>query len=262
MHDTDYGDFVAEIGYYVLRKCSPTWRIERSCIDFVDLTFVIEGEAEYVINNTPYHVCAGDMLCVPKGSIREASNGPENLMKCFSANFQLRDLDGRHRSLPLPMLFHIGLQPDIIALCQDLNVEWLRHIPGYRLKVRGIFLLILQRVLELTLFDSKLTYIDGRISKVARYIGDHFSEELKIGDFASQFNLNAAYFGTLFKNSMGMSFHQYLIKTRINNAEDMLRSGNYTVGEAAALCGFQDVFYFSRLYKKSRGYPPSSLLKH
>ena len=74
-------------------------------------------------------------------------------------------------------------------------------------------------------------------------------------------NLSPLYFGTLFKQETGLTFRQYLTNIRINQAENLLSSGMYNVSEAAAECGFSDVFYFSKVFKEHRGISPSEVIK-
>jgi len=68
------------------------------------------------------------------------------------------------------------------------------------------------------------------------------------------------YYGNLFKKALGMTFKQYLISLRLNHAENMLRSGEANVGDAALQSGFSDIYYFSKLFKEKKGIPPSKLL--
>ena len=48
---------------------------------------------------------------------------------------------------------------------------------------------------------------------------------------------------------------------RIENARDLLLSGEVNVTEAAHLSGFNDIYYFSSLFKRKTGYSPIQLLK-
>lgn len=260
MHDIEYENFFIDVGYLVLRKCTPAWKVVKAQTDFVDLTYVIEGKAEYIIDGVYYHPGAGDLVCIPKGSMREAFPIPDALMKCFSINFQIVDLAGNDISLPFPPVFPVGIRPDIIALYEDLNNEWLCRAPAYRVKVRGMIMLILHRYLELILFKKDPENLDGRIKRVTRYLVDHYDEPLRLNEFAHQYNVTPAHFGCVFKKTMGMSFHQYLLDIRLNNAENMLRTGDHSVGEVASLCGFQDIAYFSKEFKKSRGISPVKLI--
>jgi YesN/AraC family two-component response regulator len=72
--------------------------------------------------------------------------------------------------------------------------------------------------------------------------------------------LNAVYFGALFRRETGMTLNRYLLKTRMKNAENILRSGNHTVEETARRCGYNDAWYFSKHFKKECGISPSECI--
>jgi len=48
---------------------------------------------------------------------------------------------------------------------------------------------------------------------------------------------------------------------RVNNAEMLLSTGEFSVTEVAERCGFRDVSYFSNVFKSMKGYPPSNVYK-
>ncbi|MCL2031076.1 MAG: AraC family transcriptional regulator [Oscillospiraceae bacterium] len=246
---------VPDVGYFNYRKPLPDWRIEETAIDFIDLSYIAGGSAVYHIDREPVTVSAGDLLCIPKGRLRSAYGAPE----VFAANLQLFDPSGGEAAMPLPLVSRIGLKPDIIALYRELSGEWLRREPGYLMKTRACFLLILHRYLELTVYNSGTAQADPRIKAAIQFMTDHFAEPLTLSAAAETTGLTPAYFGTLFKQATGMTFRQYLTAIRLNQAENMLRHSGYSVNEAAQECGFSDLFYFSRVYKRVKGVPPSQV---
>ena len=261
MKNQDYDNLIPDIGYFIHRKCTADWRIADTVIDFIDVTYVVKGSAEYTINSKKHKVTAGDLLCIPKGSLRSAVSDPDDLTELYATNFQLRTLLGQESALPLPLHCHIGGNAGIITLYKDLNVEWLCRGPGYMMKARAFFQLILQRYFELIVYQNDSGMVDTRIRKAIRYITDHYAEPLTIHVLAEAAGLNHVYFGTLFKQSTGMSFRQYLTSIRLNQAENMLRIGEYNVNEVAQYCGFSDIFYFSKVFKESRGITPSRIFR-
>ena len=60
----------------------------------------------------------------------------------------------------------------------------------------------------------------------------------------------------LFKKKFGVPCWQYMIDTRIEAAVRLTQSPGYTVKMIAEQCGFRDVYYFSRLFKKQMGVSP------
>ncbi len=259
--DELYDDIVAEVGYFNHRSCTPTWGLEETVINFTDITYVIKGKAEYTVNATKYLLSAGDLLYIPAGSSRAAVVVPDDLMECYCVSGKIRNLIGDEVKLPFPVVSPIGMQQDIISLYRDMNAEWLLRDPGYNMKVRAIYLMILQRYLQLIVYKNDTSTVDKRIKRVLRYIIDHYSEPLTVQSMAELTGLSAVYFGNFFQQETGMSFRQYLTSIRLNHAEDMLHSGEYNVNEVSAACGFSDIFYFSKVFKESRGIPPSQVIR-
>ncbi len=103
--------------------------------------------------------------------------------------------------------------------------------------------------------------MDTRIKKVLHYMSHHYNEPLTVEMMADMSNLSNMYFGSLFKKETGMSFRNFLTLIRMNRAEEMLYRDEYKSHEVAESCGFSDVFYFSKIFKKNRGFAPSEAVK-
>jgi AraC-like DNA-binding protein len=248
---------VPAIDYVIFRKCTPAWRIYQHKLNSCDITYVIEGKAQYIINGNSYNLQAGDLLCLPEGCVRSGITYPGHLMCCFSVNFRLNNYQGKMTNLPFPIVSHVGCQNDIISLFHTLANTWIEKQPGFIIKAQGLFLLILSRFFELIVYDSDSEERDYRIKKAIRYITSHYSERLSVRNIADMVGLNAVYFGALFKQSTGLSMNRYVIQTRIKNAENLLISGEYKVEEVALYCGFSDVAHFYKYFKELMGFPPS-----
>lgn len=129
-------------------------------------------------------------------------------------------------------------------------------------EVRSILLLILHRYFELIVFKTSSAGFDDHIQKSIRYITKNYSQPITIHDLAQFTGLNHMYLGKLFKQSTGMTFRQYLMTVRLNNAENMLRSGEYNVNETAPRCGFSDVFYSANLSRRDMEFVRQRLSLH
>ncbi|HLP54322.1 MAG TPA: AraC family transcriptional regulator [Fluviicola sp.] len=100
-----------------------------------------------------------------------------------------------------------------------------------------------------------------RVLRGKEYINACYMLPLSIEQVARECHLSEYHFFRLFKAVMGISPHQYLIRKRIENAHALLSDKSHSVSDVAFLCGFADVFSFSKAFKKHTGTPPSLLLK-
>lgn len=258
----DYDDIIPHMGYFINRRATPNWVIEDAVIDFIDLTYIIEGRATYVINDTAYEVEKGDLLCIPKNSRRYAVTDPHHPITSYAANFTLYNLEGEDVALPFPLVSKVNSNNDLLSFYHDLNIEWLQKNAGYKMKVRALFLSILHYYFDVLYYKKSTEPLDPRIKKTTDYIHANFNNHIDVIELAKKVGLNSVYFGTLFKQSTGLTVKEYLNQTRISNAENMIASGEFLVHEAANKCGFGDIFYFSRVFKRIKGYSPSKVKKY
>jgi AraC-like DNA-binding protein len=256
--------FFPDIRYVVFRRCTPAWRMAPQKLRIFDITYVIKGNARYTIDGKDYELSPGSLLCLPPGTSRKAITYSENLMHCFSINFYMKrppKEGGNITQLPLPFVSSIGCRNDLISLFHEITSIWVDKYPGYHIKTAGVFLLILHRILELMVYNFDFSGGDYRLRKIANYITKHYSEKISVKKMASMVKLDTAYVGKLFKREMGVSLRQYLIRTRIRNAENMLRSGEYShINIVAELCGYSDMYQFSRQFKAIMGFSPSQCM--
>lgn len=255
----DYEGIIPEIEYFICRYCTPKWSIHKAAIDFIDLTYIIDGRVTYIVNDIPYEAEKGDLICIPKGSIRQAIIVPDKPMAAYASNFQLFNLDGKDISLPFAIKSKIGIHEDLLAYFHELNLEWTHKKPGYGMKVRSLFLTILHKLFGLLYYGDDVECMDIQIRKALRFIHDFYDTNITVKSLAEMAGLSASYFGTRFKNITGFSVKEYINMIRVNNAENLLLHGEFSINEVIYKCGFEDSFYFSRVFKKLKGYPPSKI---
>lgn len=256
-----YDQLIPSIQYFVERKDVPDWRIEESSIPYNNLTYMIGGEAVYTVNGREITLKQDDILFLPKGFLRKASTNPANPIHCYAFNFDYRYAEGEFLELSLPLKFSAGKNSELLSLHRQLYHVWLEKSPGYLLEARGLFMIILRRLLILASKENGMQISDPRIETVKNYILCHFTEKITAGELARLAGCHPAYLSARFRNVTGYTVKEFLNRIRINKAFDLLTSKGYSVTDTALLCGFDDVFYFSKLFKQLTGFPPSSLLK-
>lgn len=108
--------------------------------------------------------------------------------------------------------------------------------------------------------DSMFNTIPAKNSdvmrKAIRFISQNYAAPLTLQDVASHVHLNAAYFSTIFKQSMGSSFKEYLNMVRIEESKRLLANTDYSIINIAIATGFEDQSYFSKVFKKYTGLTP------
>jgi len=89
------------------------------------------------------------------------------------------------------------------------------------------------------------------------YISDHVEDDLSLAAVAKVVNVSASYFSQKFKQSTGMNFAEFVSRTRVEKARNLLQNPNLRVSEIAFAVGFQSLSQFNRAFKKVTGRSPS-----
>ena len=93
---------------------------------------------------------------------------------------------------------------------------------------------------------------------IKKYIDENFtSPDLSLQTLAKQFSYSPKYVSSLLTSQLNITFKAYLNEIRIQNACALMRQGFSGVKNLAALCGFTDPLYFSKIFKAHVGVPPT-----
>ena len=144
----------------------------------------------------------------------------------------------------------------VIDCCADLSD------PLVRLRIQGLlleFFSIMLRDEVCTSAQSDTPTNSGAYHTIApaiEAIHRSYDQKLTSEELAQKCKLTHSYFCRLFKRVMGVTPIEYQTQNRLRLADVFLSEGTHTVADIAHMVGFDDAAYFSRCYKKYRGFPP------
>ena len=98
-----------------------------------------------------------------------------------------------------------------------------------------------------------------RLQRVTDYIQDHLTEDLRLAQLAAIACMSASHFKVLFRQSVGVPVHQYVVQRRVDHAIALLRRDTLSLGEVAARAGFAHESHMARCVRRVTGLPPSVL---
>lgn len=102
---------------------------------------------------------------------------------------------------------------------------------------------------------------EGRLKAGMEFIkANYLSREVRVSDVAAVCNMSTSHFKAVFKDCYDVSPKKYIIQLKLQRACDLLRDG-VSVGEAAELCNFSDIHFFSRQFKEYMGITPSEYIR-
>lgn len=125
--------------------------------------------------------------------------------------------------------------------------------------LRQIFIIInRQMTKERTL---KSDYLDTEMELALEYFNTNYNKDLNIDDYAASRGMSVSWFIRTFKQYAGTTPMQYIVALRITNAQMLLETTNYNVTEIGNFVGYDNPLYFSRIFKKQKGFSPSEYRK-
>lgn len=100
------------------------------------------------------------------------------------------------------------------------------------------------------------------VSKARTFIAEHLGEALSLTQVARAANMSAFYFCKVFKGAIGLTFTDYVARTRVEKTKQLLLDPNVRVSEAAYEVGFQSLSQFNRVFRRITGESPSHYRDH
>lgn len=92
--------------------------------------------------------------------------------------------------------------------------------------------------------------------RVLDYMRHHVATNISVEEIAAHCGISAGHFTKAFHESVGLTPHQWILRTRVDMAKELLRK-NVHIAAVASNCGFADQSHFSRVFKKFTGYSPA-----
>ena len=105
-------------------------------------------------------------------------------------------------------------------------------------------------------FDFVQVDHSNTIYRVMEYIKSNYSRKITLEQIAACACLSSSHISGLFKKETGITVSAYITHVRIEKSKLLLRRPELTIAEIAAMCGFEDQSYFTRVFKTQTGLSP------
>ncbi len=112
------------------------------------------------------------------------------------------------------------------------------------------------RLLDSAYLRVKSPEHNSVIKKVQKYVEDHYPEKLTTQRIADSVSLSPSYLSALFKETMHLSIHDYLIRVRIEKSIELMANRDLSIKEIMVKCGIESQSYYNRIFKKFIGVTP------
>ena len=221
------------------------------------LVFKNRGQTRYTFDHGTMLLGAGELLFLPKGCCYtvEALGAPGYEYSLINFQAEIED--------PKPMLFSVSDKVNTDQICAQLRALQVISSQADRYRLQSLFYMLLSCICDVQSSAHPRDQQLRRLSPALDYLKQHtFSTDLRIGQLHRLCDMSDTYFRELFVSAFGMTPKKFVLHRRLEFAKTLLENGEYdSIAQAAALSGFDDPLYFSKVFKKQFGCAPSAYIQ-
>ena len=252
-------------------------KVQRFTREFWKITCIIKGNGRVFIEDLPFPLREGSILLVHPAAktnfdILSSELEIDNIL--FDLSFLGNELDSLRYSFRFfdifsdsfnqKSCFSFYLQNSntkIVSLIRDMKREYKFKQTNYAILLKAKLLellILLQRGSEKMAFNTSQEQIADYLTF---YLEKNYKTDISINLLADKVNLTPNHLCSLYKKIMGKSIITALNEIRLKHAAKMLTENDSNVSEIALECGFNDLSYFYRSFKKTYGETPGKFSK-
>ena len=242
----------------------PTLR-PRGRVDW-QIIYIAAGKGHFILDGKEVIVPAGSMVLFQPKQVQDYFYLGKDKTQVWFVHFTGREVRNilRHYEIPTDgYILHTGISREYEDLFRRMRDELVRCSWGYEEMLTYLFRELLMTMhRRMTENAPRVSgFIQDEIDRARAFFDEHYNEEISIEQYAVSRNMSTSWFNRSFRSAVGTSPMQYILDVRIRNAQTLLETTDYSIGNIAALVGYENPMYFSRLFRKAKGLSPSKYRK-
>lgn len=257
---------------YFICKQKRTKECEYHSHDFSQISIILSGTGRYIIEDKLYDVQEGDILFFDE-NVRHHNvviDGQEPMVEFFAgiSDFQFHGMNPNSIAFSNnEKIYHMDplLKHEVIRICYEMIAEEKASQSGADWMIKTYMIQILIKIVRSLMKEDKQkdvehieTYTKSYVVKrIINYFSENYEQSISLEQIAHNMYLSPVYISKIFKEETGESPINYLIKIRLERAKEYLQmSNNQSIKWVAKQVGYDDVYHFSKLFKKYYGISP------
>lgn len=235
----------------------------------IEMTLVISGESNCVINGTSYKIKSGDLVIITRYQTHSYYHNSEidTLSFIFQKSFseKLYNFFNNHTFLP-PVINIIHdfnrLQPIFDALEFELSTE-----TSDNLIYKSFAQIVIKKIIDIinksssTNSETTVTAKSDFLNAAQQYCIENYEKNITVYDIARYVGVHPNYLSSAFKKHFGITIIQYLNICRLKHATNLINNKSLPMTEISFASGFQSIRTFNRIFKKEMGCTPKEYQK-
>ncbi|MDR0877103.1 MAG: AraC family transcriptional regulator, partial [Treponema sp.] len=233
----------------------------RTLPDF-QIVYISDGEGSFCAEGKTYAVRSGSMLLLLPGMKHFYKPLYETGWHEYWVGFTGSFFNGLLKEGILSrehIFFEIGLRDYVLSIFTQIFDEVRSQEPLYQVKACSKVFLLLAELLTFERRKEHPHYSQQQkiVEKIKFLMEENICNRIDIPDIAQTMGISTSWLNDVFKTYTSMTPYQYYIQIKINKACRLIESTDISIKEASFKLGFDDPYYFSRLFKQKTGIPPS-----
>ncbi len=236
-----------------------------------ELLIILKGQGSALVNSRRFEVRTGDILFIHSGNLHFVSAEPGSPFDFYAVDFGL-ELISSHGNDDIQqkyigpqtagrLLFrdHFHAEEAVCRLLRssldDIRALYFAEADGYELLIKARLLHIWYILCQnpATALLPARRNIDSRAAltkDVLQFISGNYAAPLTLRRLARQFHMSEGQFCRFFKSQINMTLIEYLNYYRIGVSCDLLLESDSPVSAIALDCGYSNISYFNRMFRK------------
>src|SRR5208283_2422511 len=158
---------------------------------------------------------------------------------------------------PRKPLYEVGLQNSLLAIYTQILELVQNQRPLYQVRASSHVLTLIAEILAHERKNVQYTHSEQLVERAKFLMEENIYSEINLNAIGEVLGVSTSHLNAVFKSYTSMTPYQYFISIKIRKAKELLETGSLAIKEVAFRLGFDDQYYFSRLFKKKAGIPPS-----
>lgn len=236
---------------------------------YYEIYYLLSGQCRVFINHSIYPLFPGDMVLIPPQILHkmlyETDHAAERITVSFTPeyckSFRMNCGEGswNHIFFRPKLTIPTSGRTALLSLLEQLLRESGTLDAYSPIQTKALLFQLLTfigRCQDDSQAPQILDHAQTAIQEAARFIYEHYEENITLADAALVAHMNTTYFSKKFKESTGFGFKEYLTNIRLQKAIRLLSTTDISITEIAGICGFSDGNYFGDVFRKSFGMSP------